>query len=149
MNSWLRKLTLIGNIEWSGAGSITIYAPQFFRLLGTTGQSENFLATAIFGVVKFASAIICAFFLVDFIGRKRALSLGIMIQFVAMLYVAIFLTAVPSITSGKVPGGAAKHAATGAIVMIYFSGVGWALGWNSIQVSNTTHAACYFFLRWY
>ena len=26
-----------------------------------------------------------------------------------------------------------KRAATGAIVMIYFSGFGWALGWNSIQ----------------
>jgi Sugar (and other) transporter len=27
----------------------------------------------------------------------------------------------------------AKHAGTGAIVFIYFSGAGWALGWNTIQ----------------
>ena len=94
--------------------------------------------------MKFVSAIICAFFLVDFIGRKRALSLGITIQFITMLYIAIFLTAVPTITSGKVLSHAAKHAATGAIVMIYFSGAGWALGWNSIQVSSG--AAPIFFL---
>lgn len=120
-------------IEWSGANSITIYAPQFFAILGTTGSSEKLFATAIFGVVKFASALICAFFLVDFLGRKRSLSTGIIIQFISVLYIAIYLTAVPSITSGKVQSTAAKHAGTGAIVMIYFSGVGWALGWNSIQ----------------
>jgi hypothetical protein len=50
-----------------------------------------------------------------------------------MLYIAIFLTAVPGITSGKVQSSSQKHAGTGGIAMIYFSGVGWALGWNSIQ----------------
>lgn len=119
--------------QWSGANSITIYAPNFFALLGTTGSSEKLFATAIFGVVKFASAIICAFFLVDFLGRKRSLSTGIIIQFISVLYVAIYLTAVPEITTSKTLSPAAKHAGTGAIVMIYFSGVGWALGWNSIQ----------------
>lgn len=119
--------------QWSGAQSITIYAPQFFQILGTTGSSETLFATAIFGVVKFVSALICAFFLVDFIGRKRSLSTGIIIQFVSMLYIAIYLTAVPTITSGKAQSAMARHAGTGAIVMIYFSGVGWALGWNSIQ----------------
>ncbi|KAH6713619.1 hexose transporter protein [Leptodontidium sp. MPI-SDFR-AT-0119] len=119
--------------QWSGAQSITIYAPEFFALLGTTGSSEKLFATAIFGVVKFVSALICAFFLVDFIGRKRSLSIGIIIQFISMLYIAIYLTAVPGISSGEVQSGTAKHAGTGAIVFIYFSGVGWALGWNSIQ----------------
>ncbi|KAH6673152.1 MFS quinate transporter [Halenospora varia] len=119
--------------QWSGANSLTIYAPQFFSLLGKTGQSEKLLVTAVFGVVKFVSALTCAFFLVDFVGRKRSLGTGIIIQFTAALYIAIYLTAVPAITSGHVPSTAAKHAGTGAIVMIYFSGVGWALGWNSIQ----------------
>lgn len=50
-----------------------------------------------------------------------------------MLYIAIYLTAVPTVAAGKVQGTIAKHAGTGAIVFIYFSGVGWALGWNSIQ----------------
>lgn len=50
-----------------------------------------------------------------------------------MLYVAIFLTAVPGIADGEIKTTAQRHAATGAIVFIYFSGVGWALGWNSIQ----------------
>ncbi|KAG9240633.1 MFS quinate transporter [Calycina marina] len=119
--------------QWSGGGSITIYAPKFFALLGTTGQSEKLFATAIFGVVKFASAIICAFFLVDFLGRKRSLNIGIILQAITMTYVAIYLTAVPQVTTGGIQSTTAKHAATGAIVAIYLSGVGWALGWNSIQ----------------
>ncbi|GLI72035.1 hypothetical protein PoHVEF18_000202 [Penicillium ochrochloron] len=119
--------------QWSGANSITIYAPEFFALLGTTGQTEKLFATAIFGVVKFVSAIACALFLVDFIGRKRSLTYGILLQLLSMLYIAIYLTAVPAVTADKVKSSATKHASTGAIVFIYFSGVGWALGWNSIQ----------------
>lgn len=120
--------------QWSGANSITIYAPQYFAMMGTTGQNEKLFATAIFGVVKFISSMLCAFFLIDFIGRKRSLSTGITIQLLSMLYMAIFLLVDNGIADKSVPQTSAqKHAAMGAIVMIYFSGFGWALGWNSIQ----------------
>lgn len=119
--------------QWSGAQSITIYAPDFFKLLGTTGQNEKLFATAIFGVVKFVAAIMCALFLIDLIGRKRSLGIGITLQAVSMLYIAAFLTAVPQLDEGSVYTPSQKHASTGAIVMIYFSGFGWAMGWNSIQ----------------
>jgi hypothetical protein len=39
-------MTCSSYTEWSGANSITIYAPQFFKILGTTGQSEQLFATA-------------------------------------------------------------------------------------------------------
>lgn len=120
--------------QWSGANSITIYAPKYFEMMGTTGQSEKLFATAIFGLVKLISSVICALFLVDFIGRKRALSSGITLQLVAMVYMAIFLFVDRSISvKGAPQSGSMKHAAMGAIVMIYVSGFGWALGWNSIQ----------------
>ena len=47
---------------------------------------------------------------------------------------AIFLlidTGVADDPDGQTPSQ--KNAATGAIVMIYLSGFGWAMGWNSIQ----------------
>ena len=56
---------------------------------------------------------------------------GIAIQQVAMLYIAIYLTVDPS--SGGDESPSARRAAIGAIVFIYFTGVGWAMGWNSIQ----------------
>ncbi|RVX66570.1 hypothetical protein B0A52_09446 [Exophiala mesophila] len=119
--------------QWSGAQSITIYAPDMFALLGTKGQNEKLFATAIFGVVKFVAAISCALFLVDTIGRKRSLAIGIGLQALSMCYVAAFLTAVPNINEDTEFTPSQKHASTGAIVMIYISGFGWAMGWNSIQ----------------
>jgi sugar porter (SP) family MFS transporter len=121
--------------QWSGAGSITLYAPDLFALMGITGTNESLLVTAVFGIVKLCAAIGCALFLVDVIGRKRSLLLGITLQAISMIYVAGFLTGVPEL-------GIDKHykltpqetgPSKGAIFMIYLSGFGWALGWNSMQ----------------
>ncbi|OJJ98678.1 hypothetical protein ASPACDRAFT_121231 [Aspergillus aculeatus ATCC 16872] len=121
--------------QWSGAGSITLYAPDLFKLLGITGSNESLLVTAVFGIVKLVAAIICALFLVDVIGRKRALLLGITLQGIAMVYIAAFLTDVPQmgIDDAFVLPDSKKGISRGAIAMIYISGVGWALGWNSMQ----------------
>ncbi|KAI3543833.1 hypothetical protein CABS01_12677 [Colletotrichum abscissum] len=121
--------------QWSGAGSITLYAPDLFKILGIEGQNESLLITAVFGVVKLVAAVGCALFLVDVIGRKRALLTGITLQAIAMVYIASFLTHVPKLgvdESFELPSnlvGVSK----GAIAMIYVSGFGWALGWNSMQ----------------
>ncbi|KAK2599469.1 hypothetical protein N8I77_011222 [Diaporthe amygdali] len=121
--------------QWSGAGSITLYAPDLFELMGITGTNESLLVTAVFGIVKLVAAVGCALFLVDVIGRKRSLLLGITLQAIAMIYVAGFLTGVPEL--GQVDDyeltPSEKGPSTGAIFMIYLSGFGWALGWNSMQ----------------
>jgi MFS family permease len=121
--------------QWSGAGSITLYAPDLFSLLGITGTNESLLVTAVFGIVKLVAAILCALFLVDVIGRKRALLTGIGLQALSMLYVASFLTAVPElgVVSGYKLSKSELGPSKGAIAMIYVSGFGWALGWNSMQ----------------
>ncbi|EYE92879.1 putative MFS quinate transporter [Aspergillus ruber CBS 135680] len=121
--------------QWSGAGSITLYAPDFFEILGITGSNESLLVTAIFGIVKLVAAIICALFLVDMIGRKRSLLLGITFQAISMVYIAAFLSTEPKmgVVDGYEPPEAKAGASRGAIAMIYISGFGWALGWNSMQ----------------
>jgi len=121
--------------QWSGAGSITLYAPDLFHLLGIPDTNTALLVTAVFGIVKLVAAVICALFLVDVVGRKRSLLLGITCQAVAMVYVAGFLTAVPQLgghgTAEKL-SGPQLAASKGAVAMIYLSGFGWALGWNSM-----------------
>ena len=103
-------------------------------MFGTSGQNEKLFATAIFGVVKFISSIICAVFLIDWIGRKRALMSGITLQFLSMLYMAIFLVIDTTVDNEDIVQTPSQlSAAKGAIGMIYVSGFGWALGWNSIQ----------------
>ncbi|KAK4499999.1 hypothetical protein PRZ48_008185 [Zasmidium cellare] len=136
-NAYRLYLTCFGQViaHWSGAGSITVYAPDLIKLLGITGTNENLLITALFGVVKLIAAIICTLFLVDVIGRKRSLLIGISLQAISMIYVAGFLTAVPQIggSDDVVLTGSKKSANEGAIAMFYISGFGWALGWNSMQ----------------
>ncbi|KAB8211603.1 Sugar and other transporter [Aspergillus parasiticus SU-1] len=121
--------------QWSGAGSITLYAPDLFALLGITGSNESLLITGIFGIVKLVAAIICALFLVDVIGRKRSLLIGITFQAISMIYVAGFLTSVPEmgVADDFVLPENKLGPSRGAIAMIYISGFGWALGWNSMQ----------------
>jgi hypothetical protein len=80
--------------QWCGAQSITVYAPDFFRLAGGSGQTEKLSVTCFLGVVKCVEALVCAFFLVDVIGRKRSLGIGITFLTVSMAYVAIFLNIV-------------------------------------------------------
>jgi MFS family permease len=110
-------------VAFADLSKITIYAPDMFALLGTKGQNEKLFATAIFGVVKFVSSILCALFIVDMLGRKRALSIGIALQAVSMAYIAAFLTAVPDIDEDTVFTKSQKAASTAGIVMIYISGV--------------------------
>ncbi|KAJ5486799.1 hypothetical protein N7530_001099 [Penicillium desertorum] len=130
-------LTFMAQIlsQWSGAGSITVYAPDLFKLLGVTGKNESLLVTAVFGIVKLIAAILCALFLVDVIGRKRALLIGITLQAISMVYIAGFLTSVPAmgVDENYTLPADKKGASEGAIAMIYLSGFGWALGWNSMQ----------------
>lgn len=88
--------------------------------------------TCILGVVKCAGALNCSFFLVDVIGLKRSLGIGITFLTVSMAYVAIFLNIVgtpdpSSFTPSQV------SSSISAIVMIYLCSFEWALGWNGIQ----------------
>ena len=77
--------------------------------------------------------------------------IGISLQFVAMLYMAIFLMIDQQVDDLEEQSQSQKNAATGALVMMYvdsprhfasfadlfshsyLSGFGWAMGWNCIQ----------------
>ncbi|CAG8390631.1 unnamed protein product [Penicillium salamii] len=117
--------------QWSGANSLTTYAPELFSLFGIGGQSEKLFVTAVFGAVKFIASLLCAVFLIDHFGRKRSLLSGIALQQVSMLYIAIFLTVRSALSADE--SGSMKRAAIASIVFIYIVGIGWAMGWNSIQ----------------
>ncbi|KAF1989533.1 sugar transporter family protein [Aulographum hederae CBS 113979] len=133
--------------QWSGASSITMYAPYYFSLIGKTSNKDQLLVTTLLGVVKFVSAVLCAIFLIDFIGRRKALGIGISLQLISLLYIAIFLGVTGNAT-GPDPESASggthptttttaikpnTHATHVAILSVYVSALAWALGWNSIQ----------------
>lgn len=119
--------------QWSGANAVTIYAPELFAVIGVTGV-EKMKMTAILGLVKFCSAYLCAFFIIDFLGRKKALYMGITLQMICLLYFAIFLTIVPGAADEEyVMTGSQARASKGALAALFLSGCGWTMGFNSIQ----------------
>lgn len=78
----------------------------------------------------------CAFFLVDVLGRKRSVFIGISLQALAALYLTIYLSTVDpdaDASSAVEKSANEKRASIAAIVMIFISGIGWALGINTIQ----------------
>ncbi|KAJ5711361.1 hypothetical protein N7488_005517, partial [Penicillium malachiteum] len=109
------------------------YAPELFGLFGISGQDEKLFATAIFGLVKLISALICAVLLIDRLGRKKTLFIGITLQIVSLFYDSIFLTVYSNMSTSNKHASSTIYAAIGSIVFMYFIGVGWAMGWNSIQ----------------
>lgn len=116
--------------QWTGAGSITLYATDLFHLLGITGSNTNLLVIGIFGIVKFIAAIICALFLVNSIRRKRSLLLSITLQAISIVYVTYFLTTIPKIgvEDGFILPASKKNTGKEAITIIYISRFRWALG---------------------
>ncbi|CAG8000820.1 unnamed protein product [Penicillium nalgiovense] len=76
----------------------------------------------VFGAVKFVASLLCATLLIDHLGRKRSLLAGILVQQIAFIYIAIFLT-VKSFSTDE-NSEFMKGAAIGAIVFIYFVRIG-------------------------
>ncbi|GAA5868646.1 hypothetical protein JCM3774_003611 [Rhodotorula dairenensis] len=125
--------------QWSGANAITQYSPTILGFFGITGDSASLVATGCYAVVKFLSAVATGAFLVDFVGRRRSLILGISIQIVTLAYIAIYL----GITTGRSPAnieadGNALRASQGAIAAIFIHACGWSIGWFSMPYLLTS-----------
>lgn len=77
--------------QFSGGGSMTVFAPKLFSYVGVTGSNTKLFTTGVFGIVKLFSSLAAAFFLVDLLGRKTAVMAGLSIQAISALYLAIYL----------------------------------------------------------
>ncbi|KAJ5127034.1 hypothetical protein N7448_007813 [Penicillium atrosanguineum] len=119
--------------QWSGANAITQYSPTIFGYLGINGDEAKFLATGIYGIVKFASTLIFALFIVDFIGRRRSLLTGITLQIATLVFVGGYLGGTRNMTPEYIQSTpAVARASTAAIVAIFLHAVAWSIGWFSM-----------------
>lgn len=122
---------------WSGASSITVYAPRYFEILGIHNDQERLLYTAVVGVVKLLAAAACAAFAVDQIGRRKSLAIGVTVQLFCITYIAAVLSVVPELADGQATPEA-KRVGISAIVFMYLCGAGYAFGWNSLSYIITS-----------
>jgi MFS family permease len=122
---------------WSGASSITVYAPQYFEILGVRNSQERLLYTAVIGIVKLIAAAACAVFAVDRIGRRKSLITGVTVQLVCISYIAAVLSVVPQLAEGE-STPRTRRVGISAIVSMYLCGAGYAFGWNSLSYIITS-----------
>lgn len=119
--------------QWSGANAITQYSPTIFGYLGIAGEEARFLATGLYGIVKFVSVFIFSVFVIDFIGRRRSLITGICLQIVTLTYVGAYLGVTNHMSTADIEASSSATAASKAsIVAIFLHAVAWSIGWFSI-----------------
>ncbi|KAH7362558.1 general substrate transporter [Plectosphaerella cucumerina] len=119
--------------QWSGANAITQYSPTIFGYLGIQGTEARFLATGLYAVLKFVSVLVFSIFVIDFIGRRRSLMTGIVMQVITLAYVGGYLGVTNGWSPAQIAGSPSAMAASRtAIAAIYFHAVAWSIGWFSI-----------------
>ena len=129
----------------SGINAINYYSPTIFRSLGVAAQDSALFATGIYAVVKLIVTVIFLVFLVDRVGRRRALLVGSVGSAVSMWYIgAYILRAKPSPTAaGRSPGGWAAIAAIYVFVIFYcasWNGISWIIPSEIFTVKTRTLA---------
>ena len=119
--------------QWSGANAITQYSPTIFGYLGISGDEAKFLATGIYGVVKFVSTLAFGLFVVDFIGRRQSLITGICLQITTLIFVGAYLGVTSEMTTEAIESNpSTSRTSIVAIVAIFLHAVAWSIGWFSI-----------------
>ncbi|GAA5899551.1 hypothetical protein JCM6882_001148 [Rhodosporidiobolus microsporus] len=101
------------------------YSPTIIGYFGLTGESASLIATGCYAIVKFLSAVITGAFLVDFVGRRRSLMLGVCIQLVTLVYIAIYLGVTNGRSTASIDAdGNAVRASQGALAAIFMHACG-------------------------
>lgn len=117
----------------TGANAITQYSPTIFGYLGLAGEESRFLATGLYGIVKFVSVLLFSVFVIDFIGRRRSLITGTVLQIITLIYVGAYLGVTNGMSTADIEASSSAAAASKvSIVAIFLHAVAWSIGWFSI-----------------
>lgn len=94
------------------------------KILGVGGSHvESMFLSGMYSFSKLWFILIASFFLIDGLGRRRSLFLGITVQMLSHIYIAIFLK---SVRSGPVSSTASQAAI--AAIFIHAFGYRYAVG---------------------
>lgn len=110
--------------QWTGINAIIYYAPSIFQQLGLRGNTTSLLATGLVGIVNFVFTFPAVAF-VDSLGRKPMLIWG-------EINMALSHAIIAAIIAVYGPGFTNKQAGNGAIFMIFWYIVNFAVTWGPL-----------------
>jgi len=116
--------------QWSGGNGITYYIPQIFAYAGVTGPSTSLITSGAYGVVKIIFTMAFTWGLVDIFGRRRCFMLGLFLQCITHVYMAVYMSIFRN--------GSNKAASDAAIASVFVYAVGWSIGLCTVQYLYST-----------
>ena len=130
-----RKRFLLGAVmqtiaQWSGGNGITYYVPEIFQYAGIEGEDTSLITSGGYGAVKLFFTMVFTWGLVDFFGRRRCFTTGLLLQCATNIYMAIY--------AAIWMGGPNKAASDAAIASVFIYGAGWSIGLCTVQYLYST-----------
>ncbi|KAI0143782.1 general substrate transporter [Xylariaceae sp. FL1272] len=116
--------------QWSGGNGITYYIPTIFEYAGVKGSNTSLITSGAYGIVKLVFVMIFTWLLVDNVGRRKCSLGGLFLQFIAHVYLAVYMALFMS--------GTNKHASDAAIAAVFVYAVGWSVGLCTIPFVYST-----------
>ncbi|KAH8586380.1 putative transporter [Bisporella sp. PMI_857] len=112
-----------GLAQLSGGNAVTSYLPGIFKLIGIHGTSTSIMMAAFYAFAKMVFIIIASLFLVDALGRRRSLLIGITIQMLSHIHLGVYLKFYMEDASNVNIASSRT-----AFAAIYIHGFGWSIG---------------------
>ncbi|KAL0943098.1 uncharacterized protein CTRU02_200984 [Colletotrichum truncatum] len=117
-------LVLYALPQLSGGNSFTNYFIPILKIVGAYESSTHgLLLNGLYGMSKFFFSLIVSFFLIDVVGRRGSLLLGISIQLSANIYLSVY-------TKLQQDGRSTPLAANGALAFMFIQAFGYTSGKN-------------------
>lgn len=133
---FILSLSLFFFQKLTGTDALNYFAPQIFSMLGVQTGSMSLLTTGVYGIVKLVAQFIYVTLIVDRVGRRLPLLIGMSIQGAAMVYMGLYLR-FGNVEHG---GGVAAGGIVG-IIFIYLYAFGWCLGMSPTMQLSFNHVA--------
>lgn len=117
-----QSLISYGLAQLSGANQITSYLVPIMKIIGvSTSREHQLFLSGMYGVAKLGSVLLASFILIDTLGRRNSLFIGISCQILADVYIGVY---VKYSQQGSVPH-AASQAALG---FLFIHAFGYVIG---------------------
>ncbi|KAF8244445.1 general substrate transporter [Wilcoxina mikolae CBS 423.85] len=123
-------LILMACQNLTGVNIITYYSPRIFETLGLRGTSTKLFATGCYGIAKTTGMIIFALWLVERVGRRKALIWGAFVGSLPMWYIGGYvMKADPTRAAAQ---GQLTSSGWGylAMVCVYLYGMIYCMSWQ-------------------
>jgi hypothetical protein len=106
-----------------GSSALAYYAPQFFKILVGPGDS-NLLFSGIFGAVKIVACALFVFGFSERLGRKTALTGGVLFMSACMIATAAIVKTKPPPDNGVI-----THSGAATVALIYLNIMAYNFSW--------------------